>query len=86
VESFGDDDRFFEEVLGRAKEALRVRALRKGLPLPDGRWLMPVESTRRTVDVSLGMWKLDHPILEHYGDVITGVAVALLGVFFFFIE
>lgn len=41
----------FEEVLGRAKEALRVRALRKGLPLPDGRWLMPVESTRRTVDV-----------------------------------
>lgn len=41
----------FEELLARAKEALRVRALRKGLPLPDGRWLMPVESTRRTVDV-----------------------------------
>lgn len=39
-----------------------------------------------TALVSLGMWKLDHPILEHYGDVITGVAVALLGVFFFFLE
>lgn len=41
----------FEELLSRAKAALRVRAERRGLPLPDGRWLTPVESTRRTVDV-----------------------------------
>lgn len=39
------------ELLDRAAAALRVRAERRGLPLPDGRWLMPVESTRRTVDV-----------------------------------
>lgn len=41
----------FEELLSRAKAALRVRAERRGLPLPDGRWLTPIESTRRTVDV-----------------------------------
>jgi RecB family exonuclease len=39
------------ELLDRAAAALRVRAERRGLPLPDGRWLTPVESTRRTVDV-----------------------------------
>jgi hypothetical protein len=41
----------FEELLSRAKAALRVRAERRGLPLPDGRWLTPIESSRRTVDV-----------------------------------
>lgn len=39
------------ELLDRAAAALRVRAERRGLPLPDGRWLTPVESSRRTVDV-----------------------------------
>jgi nickel/cobalt exporter len=28
--------------------------------------------------------KLDHPILEHYGDVITGVTVAMMGTLIFF--
>jgi cytochrome c biogenesis protein CcdA len=37
-----------------------------------------------TVLVSLGIMKLDHPILEHYGDVITGAGVALMGVVLFF--
>lgn len=32
-----------------------------------------------TLLVSLGISKLDHPILEHYGDVITGLTVALMG-------
>lgn len=57
--SLSDDDAgaawqriaLFEELLARAKEAVRLRALRKGLPLPDGRWLVPVESTRRTLEV-----------------------------------
>lgn len=39
-----------EEILDRAKKTLRARAETRGLPLPDGRWLMPVESMRRTVD------------------------------------
>ena len=30
--------------------------------------------------VSKGLVKLDHPVFEHHGDVITGVGVALLGV------
>jgi cytochrome c biogenesis protein CcdA len=29
--------------------------------------------------VSRGLVKLDHPIFEHYGDVITGVGVAVMG-------
>jgi cytochrome c biogenesis protein CcdA len=29
--------------------------------------------------VSRGLVKLDHPILEHHGDVITGLGVALMG-------
>src|SRR6185437_5039332 len=37
-----------------------------------------------TVLVSLGIMKLDHPILEHYGDVITGCGVALMGLILFF--
>jgi nickel/cobalt exporter len=32
-----------------------------------------------TLVVSRGLMKLDHPVLEHYGDSITGVAVALMG-------
>jgi hypothetical protein len=32
-----------------------------------------------TVLVFLGGMKLDHPFLEHYGEVITGVGVALIG-------
>jgi ABC-type nickel/cobalt efflux system permease component RcnA len=30
--------------------------------------------------VARGLVKLDHPIFEHYGDVITGLGVALMGV------
>ena len=37
-----------------------------------------------TVLVARGIMKLVHPILEHYGDVITGLGVALLGAVFFF--
>jgi nickel/cobalt transporter (NicO) family protein len=29
--------------------------------------------------VSLGLLKLDHPVFEHFGDVLTGTAVALMG-------
>lgn len=32
-----------------------------------------------TTAVTLGLLKLDHPIFEHYGDVLTGAAVALMG-------
>ncbi len=32
-----------------------------------------------TLLVSRGLMKLDHPLLEHYGDVITGLAVAAMG-------
>jgi nickel/cobalt transporter (NicO) family protein len=32
-----------------------------------------------TLMVSLGISKLDHPVFEHYGDVITGLTVALMG-------
>ena len=32
-----------------------------------------------TLLVSLGLVKLDHPLFEHYGDVITGCGVALMG-------
>jgi hypothetical protein len=37
-----------------------------------------------TVLVSLGIMKLDHPILEHYGDVITGLGVGLMGIILYF--
>jgi len=37
-----------------------------------------------TLLVSLGLVKLDHPIFEHYGDVITGCGVAVMGVLLFF--
>ncbi len=33
-----------------------------------------------TFAVTLGILKLDHPVFEHYGDVLTGGAVALMGV------
>lgn len=38
-----------------------------------------------TILVSLGILKLDHPIFEHYGDVITGCGVALMGLLLFLI-
>lgn len=31
-----------------------------------------------------GLFKLDHPLFEHYGDVITGIGVALTGVTLFY--
>jgi len=37
-------------VVDRMDAALRQRAMRAGLPLPDGRRLMPCDTTRRTVD------------------------------------
>lgn len=33
-----------------------------------------------------GVMKLDHPFLEHYGDVLTGVVAALMGVAFLLIH
>ena len=33
--------------------------------------------------VSAGALKLDHPIFEHFGDVLTGAGVALLGLLLF---
>jgi len=36
-----------------------------------------------TLLVSYGVMRLDHPIFEHYGDVITGVGVAALGLALF---
>ncbi len=36
-----------------------------------------------TLLVSLGALKLDHPIFEHYGDVLTGFGVAVLGIILF---
>ncbi|MBC7692682.1 MAG: hypothetical protein H7222_13050 [Methylotenera sp.] len=38
-----------------------------------------------TVLVSLGLIKLDHPVLEHYGDVITGIGVAAMGILLLFL-
>jgi cytochrome c biogenesis protein CcdA len=37
-----------------------------------------------TLLVSRGLIKLDHPIFEHHGDVITGLAVAAMGAIFYF--
>lgn len=37
-----------------------------------------------TVVVTLGLVKLDHPIFEHYGDVITGLGVFIMGVILYF--
>ena len=34
--------------------------------------------------VSRGLVKLDHPVFEHYGDVITGLGVAAMGFILFF--
>lgn len=39
-----------------------------------------------TLLVSLGLMKLDHPIFEHYGDVITGVGVAVMGFILFLVS
>jgi ABC-type nickel/cobalt efflux system permease component RcnA len=38
-----------------------------------------------TVLASHGLAKIDHPIFEHYGDVLTGLGIFLMGVIFFFI-
>ena len=38
-----------------------------------------------TALVTLGIAKLDHPLLEHHGDVITGLGVAAMGVAIFFL-
>jgi len=38
-----------------------------------------------TLLVTKGLMKLDHPILEHYGDVITGLGVAVMGCALFLI-
>jgi hypothetical protein len=38
-----------------------------------------------TLLVSQGVLKLDHPIFEHYGDVITGLGVTLMGSILFFV-
>ena len=37
-----------------------------------------------TLVVSLGVMKLDHPLFEHYGDVIVGGGVTLMGLILFF--
>lgn len=37
-----------------------------------------------TLVVTLGLLKLDHPVFEHYGDVITGCGVAIMGLLLFF--
>lgn len=34
--------------------------------------------------VSRGLVKLDHPVFEHYGDVITGLGVAAMGLVLIF--
>ena len=54
-----------------------------GLPLTMGLFAVGVllAIVGGSVSVSLGVIKLDHPLFEHYGDVITGVVVALMGVF-----
>ncbi len=38
-----------------------------------------------TLSVHFGVMKLDHPIFEHYGDVITGAGVFLMGMLLFFV-
>jgi hypothetical protein len=38
-----------------------------------------------TLTVSAGVLKLDHPIFEHFGDVLTGIGVSLLGLTLFLI-
>lgn len=42
--------------------------------------------TSATFLVSRGFMKLDHPIFEHYGDLITGLGVAVLGLILFLVE
>ena len=36
-----------------------------------------------TLSVHFGVMKLDHPVFEHYGDVITGAGVFLMGLLLF---
>lgn len=42
----------YRDALDVVIKVLTERAKRTGLPLPDGRWLTPVDNTRRTVDVA----------------------------------
>lgn len=39
-----------------------------------------------TLLVSLGLVKLNHPVLEHYGDVVAGLGVALMGSVLFLVS
>lgn len=42
----------YRDALDVVIKTISERAKRTGIPLPDGRWLMPVDTTRRTVDVA----------------------------------
>lgn len=42
----------YRDALDAVIKTISERAKRTGLPLPDGRWLMPVDTTRRTVDAA----------------------------------
>lgn len=42
----------YRDALDVVIKTISERAKRTGLPLPDGRWLMPVDTTRRTVDAA----------------------------------
>jgi ABC-type nickel/cobalt efflux system permease component RcnA len=37
-----------------------------------------------TLLARVGIMRLDHPLFEHYGDVITGCGISLLGLILFF--
>ena len=39
-----------------------------------------------TLLANLGLMKLDHPVFEHYGDVITGLGVTVMGLILFAIS
>ncbi len=38
-----------------------------------------------TVLVSMGLMKLDHPLFEHFGDVMTGFCVSAMGIILFYL-
>jgi len=38
-----------------------------------------------TVLTALGIMKLDHPVLEHYGDVLAGIGIAVMGIVLFIV-
>ncbi len=39
-----------------------------------------------TAVVTQGLLKVDHPLFEHHGDLITGVCITIMGVLLFFIK